>query len=276
MIQGSLLTAFLEKEAPCFIFSSSYGNDSVAQIQWASEHQLLRRGRCVALYCDTGWAAPWWPERVSRLEAWAESLGFDTARTASIGLLALVERERGWPRHGMQFCTEHLKVRPAQEWMASVDPGCTSTVVIGKRRAESVTRQDTPEYIESSPAAGFRRVWHPLFEHSDLRRDELLKRAGVEPLPHRSDECFPCVNAGKNDIRRLTEERIQTIEGHEHRLGHTRKGAPRTMFRPAKKMGATGIRQIVRWAKSPRGKFDLDDGTGPSETETGCDGGWCA
>jgi len=35
-------------------------------------------------------------------------------------------------------------------------------------------------------------------------------------------------------------------------------------------MGATGIREIVRWAEAERGAFDMDDGGG-----AGCEAGWC-
>ncbi|MDH7973702.1 phosphoadenosine phosphosulfate reductase family protein [Sphingomonas sp. AR_OL41] len=276
MKQSSLLEAFLDRPAPNFVLSSSFGNDSLAMLQWAVEAGLPQRHRCVTLYSDTGWAHRDWAARVEQYEAWARAQGFETARTSSVGMLALVERERGWPRHGMQFCTEHLKVLPAQAWMELVDPSARATVMIGKRRAESSKRADTPEYIASSAQSGGRRVWHPLYAHSHAERDALLQRAGVAVLPHRSDECFPCVNAGKEDIKRLTEDRIALIEGHEAKLGNTKKGSPRTMYRPERKRGATGIRAIVRWSHSKRGGFDMADFTGPSETETGCDGGWCA
>ena len=54
----------------------------------------------------------------------------------------------------------------------------------------------------------------------------------------------------------MTEDRIEVIEGIEQRLGLSSKGKPRVMFRPAKKMGATGIREIIRWAQSEPGKYD--------------------
>ena len=36
----------------------SYGNDSIALIQWAHERGL--KG-VTCLYSDTGWSARWWP-----------------------------------------------------------------------------------------------------------------------------------------------------------------------------------------------------------------------
>ena len=62
-------------------------------------------------------------------------------------------------------------------------------------------------------------------------------------------------------------------------MGFTSKGKPRTMFRPYRYMGATGIREIVKWAEADRGQYvsatndnleDLDDGGG-----AGCEQEWC-
>ena len=49
-----------------------------------------------------------------------------------------------------------------------------------------------------------------------------------------------------------------------------------------RKNGRQGIREVIAWAKADPGRYDpnqldlLDDGTGPSETDTGCDDGFCA
>ena len=46
-----------------YVIFASYGNDSIALIQWAHERGL--QGVHVA-YSDTGWAAPWWAARVEQ------------------------------------------------------------------------------------------------------------------------------------------------------------------------------------------------------------------
>jgi hypothetical protein len=86
-------------------------------------------------------------------------------------------------------------------------------------------------------------------------------------------ECFPCINSNRADLRLLAEDesRVAFIENLEAEMGHTSKGKPRTMFRPYRYMGATGIREIIRWAQSDPGKFDIDDGTGGG----GCYSGQC-
>jgi hypothetical protein len=71
-------------------------------------------------------------------------------------------------------------------------------------------------------------------------------------------------------MRLLTEDRIALIENLEKELGFTSKGKPRTMFRPYRHLGATGIREVHRWALSDRGKFKLHIGDGHV-----CDSGMC-
>lgn len=251
-----------------YVIRASYGNDSVAVIQWAHEHGLEK---VAVLYNDTGWAHPDWEARVCRLESWVRSLGFHPHRTSSIGLEALVRRRKGWPRQGMQFCTYELKIKPTLDWLAQHDPCGLSISIVGVRREESRARANFPRFQWEDPNNGGRTLWAPLNEATEAERDELLARAGVEPLPHRSRECDPCINSNREDLRRVPTDRVDRIEFIETDLGLTSKGKPRTMFRPARKMGATGIREIIRWANSEPGKFSLDDGNG----SPGCEAGWC-
>lgn len=82
-------------------------------------------------------------------------------------------------------------------------------------------------------------------------------------------------------ISRLSSE-IAYVEKIENEMGVSPKtGKPKTMFRPYRHMGATGIREIIEWAKSEKGQYGkpddqltledfLDDGTGQD-----CVSGWC-
>ena len=47
------------------VIFASYGNDSIALIQWAHERGLTD---VAVAYSDTGRAAPWWPDRVEQAE----------------------------------------------------------------------------------------------------------------------------------------------------------------------------------------------------------------
>lgn len=230
------------------VISSSYGNDSVALIQWSHEHGLQD---VTVAYCDTGWAAPNWNLRIDAGEALAKKYGFNVVRCKSIGMAELVRIKKGWPGNGQQFCTAHLKGVPFLEWIDVADPSATAVVMIGKRRAESEKRKETPEFIESSEYHGGRKIWHPLYIHTDEMRNELLSRAGFAPLPHRSLECNPCVNANRADFLRLTDGEIERVNDLEAEIG-------KPMFRP-KRFNAMGIHGVVVWAKDGRKRKSIDD-----------------
>lgn len=242
-----------------FVISSSYGNDSVALIQWALENGL---SDVTVAYCDTGWAAPWWANRVIDGELLATSYGFKVVRCKSIGMNALVKMKKGWPGNGQQFCTAHLKGVPFLEWIDEADKDLQAVVLIGKRRAESEKRKTTPEFIESSEHHGGRKIWHPLYLHSDEQRNELLKRAGFEPLAHRSLECNPCVNANRNDFLRLTDGEIDRVNDLEAEIG-------KPMFRP-KRFNGLGIYSVIKWAKDGRDRVSIEDEESDCASLFGC------
>lgn len=242
------------------IISSSYGNDSCALIQWAYENKL--QNVCV-VYCDTGWATDAWRERVQDMWVWVTSLGFQTKTVKPAkDFESLMVSKKGFPNQRYQWCSKELKIIPFLRYADEIDPEGKATILIGKRRVESQARKHTPEFIESSEYHGNRKVWHPLYLHDDKMRDELLERAGIKPLPHRSQECAPCVNANRYDFLLLSEQEIQRVEDLEAEVG-------KNMFRPARHKGAEGIRQVVEWAKNSVGK----------QTEefnfTGCSSGYC-
>jgi hypothetical protein len=80
-----------------YVIFASYGNDSIALIQFAHERGLTA---VHVAYTNTGWASDWWPARVELAEAWAQSLGFTTHQINSEGMESLVMRKKAWPRGG--------------------------------------------------------------------------------------------------------------------------------------------------------------------------------
>ncbi|TAK84346.1 MAG: phosphoadenosine phosphosulfate reductase [Betaproteobacteria bacterium] len=241
------------------VISSSAGNDSAALIQWAHETSLPN---VTVAYINTGWGSRKWPARVDRVEALALSYGFKAVRINSKGMEQLVRERKGFPGNGMQFCTTELKILPFLEWIDGVDPAGLATVVVGKRRAESVARRETPEFIASSEIHGGRRLWHPLYRHTDEQRNELLKRAGIEVLPHRSRECHPCVNANRGDFLSLTPGEIERVNDLEVAIG-------KPMFRP-KRFSALGIYGVIQWAEKGRDRGDIDEEIAECASLFGC------
>lgn len=228
------------------VISSSYGNDSIALIQWAIAAGLPDVTVC---YIDTGWAGMGWMDRVEAGERFASERGFKTVRIRpEVQFSDLMRIKKGFPNQRFQWCSAQLKGIPFLNWLDGVDPEGKAVVLVGKRRAESQERAATPEFIESSDYHGGRKLWHPLYGHTDAERDALLALAGFEPLPHRSLECDPCVNSNRADMRRLSLADIVKTAALEAEVG-------KTMFRPARHNGAKGIREVVEWAKYSRGQF---------------------
>jgi 3'-phosphoadenosine 5'-phosphosulfate sulfotransferase (PAPS reductase)/FAD synthetase len=230
------------------VISASYGNDSMAMIRWAHETGLPD---VTVAYCDTGWSAPGWFLRVETGEALAKKYGFQAVRIKSMGMEELVRMKQGFPGNGLQFCTAHLKGVPFLTWIDEIDTEQKAVVLIGKRREESEARKHTPEFVEASEYHGGRKVWHPLYLHTETERDALLDRAGIEKLPHRSLECNPCVNANRGDFIRLTPGEIERVNDLEVEIGQP-------MFRP-KRFGAMGIIGVVKWAKEGRDRQSFED-----------------
>lgn len=255
-----------------FIIFASYGNDSCALIQWAHEMEL---DGVTVVYSDTGWAAAGWSQRVEKMEAWARSLGFRTDRTKSIGFMGLAAEKRGFPTQRYQWCSYRLKIEPGIRWLTENDPDRRAVCLVGVRQEESEDRASFPVWLVKSGNHGGRFMLAPFAEKTTEERDVFLRRAGIEPLPHRSREC-KCINSNKTDLRFFTEEDIREIEAAEAAIG-------RPLFRPHRHMGATGIREMMKWAHSERGKYvppmqpepEPDDGL-PDEDMFGCSKEWCA
>lgn len=246
-----------------FVIFSSYGNDSCALIQWAHEWQLES---VAVVYSDTGWATVGWEARVAAKEAWVRSLGFTPYRTTSIGFRQLARNKNGFPTQQFQWCSYVLKIEPGIRWLEENDPNKSAIVLVGARRDEAAPGPDTsravfPEYLIRSENHGGRMMLAPMVDFTAEDRNAYLLRAGIEPLPHRSGEC-KCINSNRQDMRRFSDADILEIEAAETDVG-------KNMFRPHRHMGAKGIRQVMRWAHSERGKYVPEP-----ERET-CNSGWC-
>lgn len=245
--EGHTRNFYIPNVAPCYILSASYGNDSIALIQWAHEQGLEN---CFVVYADTGWAHPDWLDRVKSGETLAESCGFTTWRVRSrLQFADWVEFKKMFPTNKHQWCTSYLKIIPFGEFLEFIDPLCTATVIVGKRRAESKSQESTQEFERHSKYYTDRTVWNPLYKHSDCKRNELIKKAGFEHLPHRSLECCPCVNANRKDLREAPEICLDRVRALEKTTG-------KFMYSTTRYMGASGIDEVMEWAASGRGRYN--------------------
>lgn len=241
-----------------YVIFASGGNDSVALCQYMHENHNL--SNIAVAYSNTGWSSPEWPARMVAFEKWVRSLGFAYHEIQSEGMETLIRRKKAWPANRPKFCTYELKIKPAKEWIETEDPQKNATCVIGVRREESSARASWPEVIPDSENHGGRDLWAPMVNHTESERNALIERAGYEVLPYRSKECSPCVNANRADFRNLSQSDIDKVKRNEEETG-------RTMFRPHRFKGASGIEEVMRWANSDRGKYVAECG--------GCDSGMC-
>ncbi|TIW05628.1 MAG: phosphoadenosine phosphosulfate reductase, partial [Mesorhizobium sp.] len=195
-----------------FVIFVSYGNDSVALIQWAHEQEL--EGVAV-VFTDTGWMADGWAERVDRAEAWVRTIGFTPHRTNSIGFRQLARTKKGFPTQRYQWCSLILKIEPGQRWLEKNDPEKRAICLVGVRREESQDRADFPEWLVKSMNHGGRMMLAPFATWDEERRNDYIRRAGFDVLPNRSRECR-CINSNRKDMRDFTEadwSEIKAIEG---------------------------------------------------------------
>jgi len=250
------------------IIFASCGNDSVALIQWALDN--LDEELHIA-YSDTKWGADWWPERVRLVKHWVEKTGNTFHTIDSEGFEGLVRRKKAFPTNGMGFCSYDLKIEPASRWLEEFDPDKKAVCMTGVRRCESENRKDWPEFKEDSPNHGGRTLHSPLVDHDDTMRDELITRTPFPILPHRSAECWPCINANIKDLQLLGEKDVDRIEALELEIDGLKKNdGERFMFRSKKMRGAKGIRQVVARARRGGGWYSPDQ-----EDLFGCESGFC-
>lgn len=236
----------------------SGGNDSVALIQYLKESGYTNVS---AAYSDTQWSSGWWPLRIEKFKQFCLDAGYSFYEIPSEGMEALIFRKKGFPANKPKFCTYELKIAPAKAWLDEIDPQRDAVCCVGVRREESAARRSWPLWIEESENHGGRSLYSPLAPITEDQRNKLLYRAGYRPLPHRSKECSPCVNANRADFRALDEQDIMKVERLEKLTG-------RFMFRVQRFMGARGIREVIWWAWSDRGKFEPQS--------DGCDSGMCS
>jgi 3'-phosphoadenosine 5'-phosphosulfate sulfotransferase (PAPS reductase)/FAD synthetase len=147
-----------------------------------------------------------------------------------------------------------------------LDPDKEAPCLVGIRREESANRAQFPEHTEESPKHGGRQLWAPLVRHTAKDRDELISKTPFEPLPFRSKECYPCVNANKGELRHLDPATIARVQMLEIEMGVNSKGNDRVLFSPARHGGAIGIVAVVEDAK--KNSDDLFQ-------TVACDSGWC-
>lgn len=208
------------KEDVILTNSNAGGNEhpmTVEFIDWYSTnvHPVIR---IESLVCDMG----------NRAKDEIERRGLNPSDPLDFPTLA--EIKQTFPRRKMQFCTEHLKLRPQSRWIRD-------NVTDEFRRYSGVRRQESTNRANTAPQ-GWDDVFgcellHPICDWTKQMCFDYVQFHGEQINPlytlgFNRVGCAPCVNSGKQDIRAWAErfpEMIDKVRDWERRVGKTFFGA---------------------------------------------------
>jgi 3'-phosphoadenosine 5'-phosphosulfate sulfotransferase (PAPS reductase)/FAD synthetase len=169
----------------------------------------------------------------------------------------LAELKHTFPRRKMQFCTEHLKLRPQSRWIRENVEGEFRRYT-GVRREESKNREGR-QPVEWDEVFGC-ELHHPIVDWTKQMCFDFVRRheEQVNPLytlGFGRVGCAPCVNSNKGDVRAWAErfpEMIDKVRSWEQRVG-------RTFFGPmVPGMEINWVDDVVRWSKTVHGGDQLE------------------
>lgn len=273
----------------------SGGKDSTALVLWAIHDSGLPRESLRVTFCDTGNEDRLTYEHLDLIRRTVVEPagivgGLETLKPER-NFFELALHKRRFPSRKAQFCTQHLKLFPTQDWVrAQQNEGHDVVVLNGKRTGESEQRKAA---MAGKPERAWSNFWGcdewaPLMKWTIQDVVAIHKRHGVPLNPlyalgAKRVGCFPCMNCGKSEIRLVAKhrpEKIDQIDVWEHRIGAvTGRCELSTFFSPTtttkpfrstpakNKDGSTtmvsGIRDVVAWANTTRGgrqyRLELDD-----------------
>ena len=169
----------------------------------------------------------------------------------------LAEIKGLFPSRKMQFCTEHLKLAPANRWMRENLEHGKWIRYTGVRRSESQKRRDATiggwdDYFGCP-------LQQPLADWTKQMCFEYVQSHGekVNPLYTMGFNrvgCAPCINSNKQDIREWHQrfpEMIDKVRSWEEKTGLT-------FFRQRNRSGnLMWVDEVVKWACTERGGSQL-------------------
>jgi 3'-phosphoadenosine 5'-phosphosulfate sulfotransferase (PAPS reductase)/FAD synthetase len=191
-----------------------------------------------------------------KTEGFAETKGLDSHEPLTFPRLA--ELKKRFPARKSQFCTYFLKIAPTVRWIQENLAGEEYIRYSGVRRDESEKRSDTP--FQAWDDTFDCEVIHPIadwtkqmcFDYVKAHKEEYnpLYALGFERVG-----CAPCVNSGKEDIRRWADrfpEMIAKVRSWELRVG-------KTFFPPVIKSGIPNwIDEVVAWSRTDHGGIQFN------------------
>jgi 3'-phosphoadenosine 5'-phosphosulfate sulfotransferase (PAPS reductase)/FAD synthetase len=184
----------------------------------------------------------------------------------------LIRKKGMFPSRTRRFCTEELKVKPMQRYLAGL--GADVVNAVGIRRAESEARSRMEEWEWSN---GFdAETWRPLIHWTEDEVIAIHHRHGLAPNPLYLEGatrvgCWPCLFARKAEIRHLAETDpariavIRQLEAEAQEASAARAESrgeavrnPPTFFQAPMRNAdgarpGTPIDEVIKWSRTAHG-----------------------
>ena len=191
------------------IVQFSGGKDSTALVLWAKEQGWP----FTAVFCDTGWEHPLtyaYIQYINETQLGGKLVTVKSERFPN-GMVDLVRHKGMVPRSRMRFCTEHLKIIPMRNYIATLDDDVT--MYQGVRADESAQRAAMGCRVYDEQCDCW--IERPLFDWSASRVFGLIQKHGVRfnelyKLGNSRVGCWPCVMSGVGEWTRLNKMMPET------------------------------------------------------------------
>jgi 3'-phosphoadenosine 5'-phosphosulfate sulfotransferase (PAPS reductase)/FAD synthetase len=193
-------------EGAVFVASVSGGKDSAAVVQALREAGIP----FVAAFADTGWEAPATYEYLETMER-VFGITIHRVRAEGGGMVEKIMARAGFPARKQRWCTRELKIQPLTEFCQrlAAEQGREVVQVLGIRKEESEKRSMAlpVEHDDSRDLW----VWRPILDWTVGDVLAAHHRAGLPVNPlykqgHNRVGCWPCIYAGKEEIRLIAEQ----------------------------------------------------------------------
>lgn len=288
----------IERGRPFRAVMADTGHESPVTLEWvASLHertggpkvevfradfspQLARRRQIV----ETKWREEGVPE-------WVIERALAVLQPTGNPFLDLCLWKGRFPSRRAQFCTEFLKRDVMDRQVVEPALAAYGRVVqwIGVRRDESLNRAKTPMFRRYQAPAGRVLMFCPIIHWTAQDCFVLAQRHGLPPNPLYLQGmgrvgCFPCINAGKGELRQIGlrhPEAVERIAEWENLVAQASKRGAATFFASdvtpegaalGRSLRAVGgatseesaalpwprAHEVFEWAKTTRGGKQLD------------------
>ena len=217
-----------------YIIVTNFGDDSVALIEWAHNKKL---DDVVILSVETGWEDKNWNNRIVKAKKWINDLNFHHNHLHPKAMFNdnIIARKK-FPSKKFHWCPSFVKGIVLLDWLDENDPNGSSTIMLPHRNSMTKS-QIIEEYIEEHEHYDDRRVWFPLFNISEEKRNQLLSNTPFPPLNHRSLECQPCIYSSHDDLKNMSYDDALKAKKLEDKIKSS-------MFNPHDYEGANNVLEI--------------------------------